>query len=257
MPSYLLIILLVLFASCQPHIDKESRFEKVPLTDTTCLKEIAIAKKDIGKGKLFYCHDAGSLLYQPSRCEHEMDSLLEFYGIGYKNTFTSDVIIEGQTQGCYGDYMNEMISDKFGSKFIDSLLYRADSIYVSKNLNKVFDDHELETEPRFPGDTADGNANFNPGLQEEFNKRISYPVGYVKKSKEKQMAFANFNLEIDRFGKAKIKDYYFLFDKEANHKFEKNLKSIFEPLIVNTSWIPATIKKQNVNSVITTFIYFK
>lgn len=257
MPSYLHIILIVFFASCQMHNKKGSHFANIPLTDTTCLKGIAKAKENISKGDLSYCYDAGSILYRPARCEHEMDSLLKLYNIGYKNVTTSDVIIEGQTQGCYHDYMNEMISTKFGNKFIDSLFYTADSIYILKNLDNLFEAHELDTEPRFPGDTADENSNFNPGLQIEFNKRVSYPIGYVKKSKENQFAFANFTIEIDRFGKAKIKEFYFQFDNEANYKFEKNLTKIFEPLIVNTTWVAATIKKQNVNSSIITFIYFE
>lgn len=257
MSSYLFLVLFVFIAACQSHIETKSRLEKVPQTDRICSEEIAMAKKDISTGKLSYCYDAGSLLYQPVRCENEMDSLLKFYGIGYENTITSDVIIEGQTQGCYRDYMNEMISKRFGNKFIDSLMYKADSIYIGKNSNYVFDSHEIDTEPKFPGDTTDENANFNPGLQREFNRRVQYPADYVKKKKESQMAFANFDLEIDKFGKATIKNFSFQFDNEQNYKFEKNLKEIFAPLIVKTSWTPATIKKQNVSSKIITFIYFE
>ena len=85
---------IVVLGACNS--DRESKFDNIPLNDTTCLKALKRAKSDISKGELSFCYHAGSLLYEPLRCEKEMDSLLKSFGIGYTNVTTSDVIYEGQ-----------------------------------------------------------------------------------------------------------------------------------------------------------------
>ena len=250
---YAILFFPILFGSCNNQKKESSKFDK----DTTCLKAINKAKADVGKGKLVYYYHAGSLLYNPLRCEYELDSLLKPFNIELANYMTSDVVILGQWQGCYEDYMNENLAIHFGKNFIDSLKYIADSLYVSKNLNTLFDYYDCETEPTFPGDSVSKPPNFNAGLQAVFDKRIEYPKGYVRKTKANDMAFANFDLEIDRFGKAKIIESQFVFSDTTNHRFENKFRAVFEPIIINTKWKPATIKQQNVSSKHFTFLYFK
>lgn len=244
---YTFLIFLILFCSCNNSPKKQSgRFDNISPSDTTCIKAIKKAKADVAKGKLVYYYHAGGLIYNPLRCENELDSLFNQFNIELASYVTSDLIIPGRTQGCYEDYVNESLANHFGKKFIDSLMYLADSLYVLKKINTFFENHECDTEPLLPG-----------GLQITFDKKIKYPNGYVRKKKADDMAFANFNLEIDRSGKAKIIQSYFVFTDTKNHKFENELRAVFEPILLNTKWNPATIKRQNVNSTFVTFIYFK
>ena len=249
-------LLTITFGACT-NSNTRSKFDNISSTDTTCIKAVRRAKEDISKGELSFCYHAGSLLYEPLRCEKEMDSLLTLIGIGYKNIITSDVIYEGQTQGCYGDYMNEVILQKFGNNFIDSITYKADSIFVSKNSDKIFDYHDCDTDPKFPGDSNDDNRNFNPGLQKAFDNKVTYPEGYIKKTPNDKLGFVNLSLLVDKKGKASIQQFSFVFDNDKNLQFQQYFKNIYEPIIFETTWMPATIKKQNVSSTITTFIYLK
>ncbi|OQP59609.1 hypothetical protein A3860_36630 [Niastella vici] len=244
------------FGSCT-NSDKKSKFDNISSTDTTCIKAVKRAKEDISKGELSFCYHTGSLLYEPVRCEEEIDSILTLLGIGYRNVMTSDVVYEGQTQGCYGDYMNEVILRRFGNHFIDSIMYKADSIFVSKNPNKVFNYHDCDTDPVFPGDSSDDNRNFNPGLQIAFDSKVTYPEGYIRKTPNDKLGFVNLNLLIDKQGNAEIQQFSFVFDNDKNLQFQKHFKNIYEPIIKGTKWIPATIKKQNVSSTITAFVYLK
>jgi hypothetical protein len=240
------LVLLLVFSSCDTWSSK-SKFDNIPRSDTTCIKAVNKARADIAQGNRFYCYHAGSLLYQPLRCQKEMDSILNIYGISYKNVTTSDVIYEGQTQNCYGDYMNDKINEKFGSNFLDSLLYKADSIYITKIPDEIFDYHECDTDPIFPGDTSDNNRNFNPGLQILFNTKVTYPTGYIKKTKKDVLGFIN----------TKIEQYSFVFDNDNNLTFQKHFRYVYEQMLKEARWTPATIKKQNVSSRISTLIYLE
>ena len=106
-----LTALIVMLYSCSRATKQKSHFDNISMTDTTCLKEVKKAKADVQKGKLTFCHFTGSMLYEPMRCGDEMDSLLNKFEISYKEEITSDVIHEGQAQGCYCDFMKEQIDN--------------------------------------------------------------------------------------------------------------------------------------------------
>ena len=103
--------LLIFIASCRQQNKKVSRFDNISKSDTTCLKELEKAKKDFNKGKLIYCNYTQ---FPRLRCENEMAQLLKKYNISFENEYASDVIIEGQTDGCYCDFMQEQIETQHG-----------------------------------------------------------------------------------------------------------------------------------------------
>lgn len=226
----------------------KSRFDDISKTDTTCLKAVKKAKADIQKGKLTFCHFAGSLLYNPLRSSDEMDSLLKTFGIDYKEEITSDVIFEGQTQGCYCDFMKEQIDNKFGKTFIDSLLNVSDSLYVQNNINDTFYYANCDTRPNYPSDTDTNPDEYSEIFQSDFDKSIKYPRGYIKRPNYDSSAFVDVHLYVDKSGKAVVTDYWFLFDMKTNHKYEKNFEKAIEKAMRKTGWTPATIRNQKVNS---------
>ena len=254
-----LVILMILISSCRQSNKTTFRFDNISKSDTTCLKELKIAKKDRKTGKLIYCNYTQWPLL---RCVKEMTLLLEKYNIQLVNEFASDVIIDGQTDGCYCDYMKEQIDNKYGKKFIDSLLYVADSVYISKNLDKIYDYSGWDKPPLFPGDIKFDNANHS-GLQKEFDKLISYPSNYKYRVDSISLADVNIYLEIDEYGKAKVGKCIFDFwnnktkDEGYNKEIYQISKKIFIPLIEKTKWTPAKIKSFNIKSKSEIYIYFK
>jgi hypothetical protein len=212
------------------------------------LKAVKKAKTDVQKGKLTFCHFAGNMLYEPLRSGNEMDSLLNNFGIGYKEEMTSDVIFEGQTQGCYCDFMKEQIDNKFGKTFIDSLLNVSDSLYVQNNINDTFYYANCDTRPNYPTDTDMHPDEFSEIFQKDFEKSIKYPAGYIKRPNYDSSAFVDVHLYVDKSGNAVITGYWFLFDMKTNHKYEKHFEREIQKIMRNKGWTPATIRNQKVNS---------
>jgi len=250
----LLLTPFILVISCKKR--QSSRFDNISQIDTTCLKALKKAKTDIKNGKLTYCHHAGSLLYISLRSSHELDSLLNLSGLNYTEQMTSDVVYTDQTQGCYCDYMNEMIETKYGKAFIDSLLNLSDSLYVQNNIADTFYYANCDTRPNYPGDTDTYQDEFSRVFQEDLEKVLKYPTGYVKRPNDDSSAFVNVDLYVDKDGNADITGYWFLFDMKHNHKFEDYFKQVISQAMRKTGWTPATIRHQMVNSDMVMRLYF-
>lgn len=237
-----------LIISCKQKKEQLSRFDNISQIDTICLKALKKAKADIKNGQLTYCHYAGSLLYIPLRSSHELDSLLNLSGLKYTEEITSDVIFRDQTQGCYCDYMNEMIETKYGKTFIDSLLNLSDSLYVQNNIADTFHYSNCDTEPTYPDDTDRNHDEFSRVFQQDLENILKYPFGYIKISNSDSSAFVNVDLYIDKEGNATIFGYWFLFNMKHNHRFEEYFKKIISKAMKKSGWTPATIRNQRVNS---------
>lgn len=254
-----ILVLIILIASCRQSSKKVSRFEDVSKSDATCLKELEKAKNDFRKGKLIYCN---YIQFPRLRSEIEMVALLEKYNISFKNEVASDLVIEGKTDGCYCGYMQEQIESKYSKKFIDSILYIADSIYILKNLDKTYDYSDWDKPPVFPGDKELDPTNHS-GLQSEFENLIAYPRNYKYKADGNSMAMIKIYLDIDEQGNASIDDHEFIFwnsktkEEDYNKDINKAFEKIFIPLIEHTKWTPAKIKSFDVKSKSEIFIYLK
>jgi hypothetical protein len=253
-----LLVLIIITFSCKQADNKKSRIEYIiPETDTACRKEIDKAKKDFKKGELVYCN-----FHVLLRCESELTELLEHYDIKFENINIRELYINGQTNNCYCDYMKEQIEDIHGPKFADSLLNIADSMYISKNLDKTYEYDAWDKPPLFPGDTT-LNPTDHSGLQQEFENRISYPANYKYKADKKSMAMIKVNLFVDIHGNAKVSECQFVFwnnktrKEDFNQEFYPEFKRILIPLIEQTKWKPAKIKSFNVSSKSQLFIYLK
>ena len=136
MKNILFILTLACLTSCnfKGQVQRKSFTDNISQSDTICLQEIAKAKKDINQHKLTYYHLWG-LGGSSLRYEQELDSLLNLYGIRYSENVFSCLI--GPTQeNCYEMYMNEEVIYRYGSDFIDSLKYIADSIYIFKHYDE-------------------------------------------------------------------------------------------------------------------------
>lgn len=247
--------------------DKNKSIEdRVNSSDTTCLKEIKKAKTDLVSNKIVYCNYVGNIIWQPLRAEKEMDSLLQLRKIEYENESSPCVIDENKNYHCYCKYMQEQINLKFGDKFIDSLLYVADSLYILKNIGDTFDNNSDRTKwdipPLFPGDSSYDQANHS-GLQQAFNKLVKYPSGYKFKNGESSGAMLKFHLDTDKDGNTKVTATEYLFwdyvtkQDDYNKQFYEYFKNLAVSLIENTKWTPAQIKKLSVNSKSEIFVYLK
>ena len=212
-------------------------------SDTTCLKDLDKAKKDIAAGHLVYCHPIINRL----RCEKEMRLLLLKFGISFKPEFPNCIVVKGQTKYCYCDYMDEQIKIKYGNNFLDSMLNIADSLYVFRNLLDTFYYADCDTWPHYPGERR-GNNEFSGYLQADFNNIVKYPEDYTMKENRDTAAFVDIEFIVNKEGKASDLSYDFVFNYEENKKYEPYFESVIGPLINNIKWASAVIRNQKVNS---------
>ncbi|HSY60788.1 MAG TPA: hypothetical protein VK796_02880 [Cytophaga sp.] len=255
------MVIAISSVSCHSSDKKAGRFDNIAQTDTTCLKELEAARKDFKEGKLFYCNNAG---FVGLRCENEMVELLDPYNITFKNSSPVCIRFEGQTEHCYCYCMKDQIENKYGKTFIDSLLYIADSTYISKHLDDTFDYTQWDEKPFYPGDKKSDNSNMNhSGLQADFDKLARYPDNYEYKADSTSMAMVKVHLKVDAFGNAKAEVVEFIFwnSKTKKDDFNKEVYKPFEKIILTliekTKWAPAKIKSFTIKSEDEIFIAFK
>jgi len=245
---------------------KKTVEDNVHTSDTSCIKEISQAKKDINNNKLVYCNYVGNIVRQALRAENEMQILLKQHDIEYQNESSPCVLQDNRNYHCYCEFMQEKINKKFGDGFTDSLLYIADSLWIIKNRDKVFDcsikSSCWDKPAMFPGDSIYDGTNHS-GLQKKFDQLVNYPTDYRIKQGGNSMAMLQVYLEIDENGKAKVTDNQFVVwdsrtkEEDFNKKYWAYFKSIAIPLIEKTTWTPAKIKSIGVKSKNDIFIYLK
>jgi len=121
--------------------------------DKLCISEIKRAKIDIEKGKIVFCQRVG-FLFGGIRYESELKKLCKQNSLVFGFDMISDVVFEGQTQGCYGNYMDKVIIEKYGLNFKENLHKTADSLYLvrTKLENKTVQYWDCDERPRLPNE---------------------------------------------------------------------------------------------------------
>lgn len=225
-------IIVITLLSCKQ--DPKSSFKYyVHENDTLCKRELAAAERDIKQGRLVYCHDGGNVLWISLRAEEEMKQLLKHYNISYRDVASPCVIRDHRTYNCYAKTMHEEIARRFGNNFIDSLLYAADRIWVTKNSDLLFDNESIEgswdVPAMFLGD-KNIHTNHATSLQFSFDKIVDYPTDYRK-----------------REGEATVQDYQFTFwncntnVENYNSQYYNYFFNIAKNLIEHSLWTPAKV----------------
>lgn len=148
--------------------DKFEKFDPIAYvsspakTDKLCLSAIEKAKADIKKGGIVFTQAAG-FGFGHNRYEAELKELCKQKGLKYDIDLIGCVVFEGQTQGCYGAYMDKILSEKYGADFKKEMHQKADSLFLVNAVNKTIYYGDLDNRPRLPTE----------------KKRSSDDLGYV------------------------------------------------------------------------------
>ena len=198
--------------------------------DSLCINDINRAKKDSANGKIIFAHDYGMFSGQ-IRYEKEIRTLCKEYGLRFVfQDYQWGLISEGETPGCYREYMDKIIYDKFGVDFKDKMHEKADSLYlinVSRQ-NKVVKYWDCDERPRLPNE----------------NKRTEDYIPDIKVNKvmiEKDTSpFFDIGFIVEK--DSTINSFYT--DSYFPHKYEYELFKIAVKHISVTYpvWIPGKIK---------------
>lgn len=248
MKKIVLLLICLIFICCDfAKKQNKSKFDNISKKDTTCLKDVENAKVDIQKGKLIYCHTMGGLLYHGLRSEKEAISVFKQNNIEFRGVIVSDLENENQTH-CYCSFMEEKIIEKYGEKFVDSLLNIADEKYLINHINDTMYYADCDRKPNYPNDKYDSGDWYSKVMNNEIDKNIAYPKGYIKRPNYDFSAFVDIRFYVNKKGEAKIHNFWFTFDIKTNNKFKSYLESEIRKHIKTENWTPAQIRGENVNS---------
>ncbi len=232
--------------------------------DTDCLNSIKEVENDIKKGTGIYCKSYGMLTnFTEERHVKEFDSILKSQKIEIKEAHYSDIVYKNKRQNCNCELMNLVFEERFGSKFIDSIHFISDSIWIRKNPDLIFSKGSINgiwNKPAlFPGDKY-YDEEHHTGLQEKFDELYNqYDKKYIITNKENGTAEIRIDIYVDKYGKASIKDYYITyFDIKTNKEnYNESIKNLAFNLIKQNEWKPATVGNINVNSEFSVIINLK
>lgn len=228
------LLILILASGCLQ--DKSAYVNHPRPTDSRCIYDIQRAKKDIQNGKIVFTQSYG-FGSMGLRYEEELRQLCKTQGLVFDFDMISCLVFAGQTQGCYGSYMDEVIFSKFGSGFKEALHRQADSLFLVNIIaqNKIIQYWDCDERPRLPNDIKE-TTDYMPDLI------IS---GVDIKDNRGEWPLLNISFVIER--DSTLSDFYvtnFVAKLEENEKYKDQLfaravESIKEKYPV---WVPGTIK---------------
>lgn len=223
-------------------------------TDTLCISEINKAKSDIENKGIIFTQAVG-LGFRYKRYEDELIKLCKEKGLRYDIELISCIVSEGQTQGCYGAYMDKTIAEKYGFDFKQKMHKKADSLFISNILknNSPVQYWDCDERPRLPNEnirTSDYISDlsvYDIDIKENKKEHGGWPffdIGFIV---EKDSTISNFyirNFVARLKSNEKYKTQLFkLVTKHLNEKYPK--------------WIPGTINGVPVRTDNNVRIHFK
>ena len=234
--------------SNKPENQLSNYIQKPADTDSMCIKDIEKAKKDVSNGKIVFCFPMGFGSHD-LRQEKQLRELCLKNNLIFKYELFSDVIYDGQTQGCYGAYMDKTISSKFGSNFKQNLLKQADSILLATNDTIVY--YKCDKRPQIPG-KDDYETTLEAKVPEKLSKQL-------KADKEGDLPFMDIGFYIDKSGNASgyFLNYFMDANSKSNQKFKDELFKIgVEQLKAIKHWETGFVNGQKVNTENNVRVYF-
>jgi hypothetical protein len=130
--------------------ERFSYLKKVRTTDTLCLRDIERATRQLSGDSLVFVAAIGA--FGPIlRYENELAELCKDIGLKYELELGGCLVWEGQTQGCYKDYLDYKLIEKHGRNFKADIHKKANDLYLANNLNDTISGWDCDKEPTYIG----------------------------------------------------------------------------------------------------------
>jgi hypothetical protein len=216
--------------------------------DSTCKKDILKAKAEVEGGQTKFLMPM-SLSTFDIRQEEQLRQLCDSNGLIFDYELFSCISNTGQTNGCYGLYMDKILAVRFGSNFKDSLLAKADSLFVETNPTVYFS--YCDSLPRLYDNLEIPNELWVRIDKELLNK--------LNKCSYDDYPQVDVEFYIDTLGKPS--DYFvsqYNICGESDYKYKKELSKIaIDYLKTLYKWIPGVILNKKVRTRFNTRVHFK
>mgnify|MGYP001802507128 CR=1 FL=1 len=247
MDRIILFLLLITFTFWNCNVDKNVPEQQPPplpppppigkyytnFSDEVCQQQMIEAKNDIKQGKLVYEHNSG---WDIVRYDEEMEEILLRHGIEYRDLGMNCTL----DQECYGYYMDSIITDKFGTNFIEKIELEADSLFLSRWQTKIYDYWDIDVEPLY--------RNINAEIF--IAKRIQLPPEWDTIPMKNERQFIEIVATINNMGK--LQEWNF--DETSNlkpsneHLLQEIKRKVSSILVDMPQWIPGKLNDKNVTS---------
>ncbi|WP_300669169.1 hypothetical protein [Soonwooa sp.] len=235
--KYFCIVVLLLSLSCQK--------KKISANEIECNYKKDQAQNDFKFKKYIWSNFQGQGANHKGN--EEFAKLIAKFNINYKDISVS-CIIDGneQFENCYETEMNQLLKNKFGTQFFDSLKLEAEKEYISKRKDSIFTFGECDQRSRHPN-TENYNEQFSISQKEFFNG-FTYPEKYLKRKNKELPSSTMASFILMKDGSIKNLITKSDFENAKNKVFEKLFNKKIENYVQNIQWKPATIAGIPVNS---------
>lgn len=263
------LILLLAFCSCkkeQPQqvveiYSDEDFITKVKIVDTACINETQRAHRDIKNNKLVYNR---VWLYRRERrdpktffdksCEDYISKELAKVNVKVDTVFPYMTDLRGPDdaffqRNCYTLIMRDTIEKKLGKHFIDSLITKAEKLYVLRHPNKI---HLLQDRDR----EDDNFYYFLIKKEKDYNKEFKHPTDYKAKN-ENSYSYTSAYFILMKDGTIKDLDVVASFQNPYNEKFKSYFENEVRKFVMATKWEHPLVGGRIVNSEIDFVFYHK
>lgn len=130
--------------------DRFSYLKRVRPTDTLCLRDIEKAKRQLSGDTLIFVAGVGA--FGPIlRYENELVQICKANNLKYELELDGCLVWEGQTRGCYKDYLDFKLFEKHGKNFKADLHKKANDLYLTNHLNDTISGWDCDKEPTYIG----------------------------------------------------------------------------------------------------------
>lgn len=231
----------------------ETIIGKIATRDTACLKQIDSAEKKIRQDRLIYYLYMTEMSY--GRNLEELKTLLKPYGIGCELFLTSCLYSGDGRRYCYVDYMNQTIKNKFKKGFIDSLEVKADRIYLTKNIDRVYNAMDQYDETIFYPKAKSAESQ-REDTGKEFFSTFKYPKDFSFKH-DKYIGRSIVEFILYRNGKIKNLKIETEFEQKINNRFIPYFDNEIKTFVSKTKWIPRKQRGISVNGRLSLWIPYK
>ena len=215
--------------------------------DSSCKEYILKAKTEVERGQIKFLMPM-SLGTFDLRQERQLRILCDSMGIVFDYELFSCVGVGGQTSGCYGLYMDKMLAIKFGPNFKESMLAKADSLYVETNPTVYFS--YCDSLPKLQH-----NLEVATDLSMTIDKNL---LSKLKKCSYDDYPQVDVGFYIDTLGNASnffVSQYNIC--EESDYKYKKDLSKLAIDYVKNMGkWIPGTIHNKKVRTQFNTRVHF-
>lgn len=219
---------------------------EIVVIDTVCINAEQRAIIDAQQDNYTYHDFLGFWSYQHGT--DEIPPLLNEFNIASKEVLVSCNHFSDRFEDhCYEEKMNELIEEKFGNCFLDSIKLEAEKIYVLKHPNKVFKYYDCDNDKR---------SIQLEKLIADYKAAFKYPKEYhFKDGMEFSYTTAKFIIQKN----GRISDLFVTteFANEANNKYKKVFTERLKKFVLNKKWEAATSYGYPVHSEMNVTMFYK